>query len=94
MRGTLASASAAANFLGRRFISLRPASRPPYFPGHKIHVMSVLITFRISSLLPHFSRVLATDVSEAQVEQARRQLSANNVDVRLGSGEQLQVWSI
>ena len=56
MRGTLASASAAANFLGRRFISLRPASRPPYFPGHKIHVMSVLITFRISSLLPHFSR--------------------------------------
>ena len=42
-------------------------------------------------LLPHFSRVLATDVSEAQVEQARRQLSANNVDVRLGSGEQLQV---
>ena len=45
-------------------------------------------------LLPHFSRVLATDVSEAQVEQARRQLSANNVDVRLGSGEQLQVCSI
>ena len=42
-------------------------------------------------LLPHFSRVLATDVSEAHVEQARRQLSANNVDVRLGSGEQLQV---
>ena len=42
-------------------------------------------------LLPHFSRVLATDVSKAQVEQARRELTANNVDVRLGTGEQLEV---
>ena len=44
-------------------------------------------------LLPHFSRVLATDVSEAQVEQARRELATNSADVevRLGSGEQLEV---
>ena len=44
-------------------------------------------------LLPHFSRVLATDVSEAQVEQARRELATSSagVEVRLGSGEQLEV---
>ena len=42
-------------------------------------------------LLPHFSRVLATDVSQAQVEQARGALTANNVEVMLGSGEQLEV---
>ena len=42
-------------------------------------------------LVPHFSRVLATDVSEAQVEQARRELTASNVEVRLGSGEHLEV---
>ena len=42
-------------------------------------------------LVPHFSRVLATDVSRAQVEQARRELTTSNVDVRLGSGEHLEV---
>ena len=42
-------------------------------------------------LLPHFSRVLATDVSQAQVEQARGALTANHVEVMLGSGEQLEV---
>ena len=42
-------------------------------------------------LVPHFSRVLATDVSKAQVEQARRELTANHVEVMLGSGEQLEV---
>ena len=42
-------------------------------------------------LLPHFSRVLATDVSQAQVDQASGELTASNVEVSLGSGEQLEV---
>jgi len=42
-------------------------------------------------LVPQFSRVLATDVSQAQVDQARRELTDNHVEVRLGSGEQLEV---
>ena len=44
-------------------------------------------------MLPeHFSRVLATDVSEAQVTQARSLLSHHhNVDIRVGSGEQIEL---
>ena len=43
-------------------------------------------------LAPHFSRVVATDVSEAQVEQARTKLAGlDNVELAVGSGEMIQV---
>jgi len=45
---------------------------------------------QFTRLLPsYFSRVLATDVSQSQVEEARRELADLKVKVELGSGEEL-----
>ena len=43
-------------------------------------------------LTPHFTSVVASDVSEAQVKQARGQLAnCDNVEVNVGSGEYIEM---